>query len=304
MERGVPEEGVPPPSGAQAELSWADLSERLIARGMWLVPTTEFSDGTKLINHHVYVCGLGPGIVLEFHKQALGASAHIVRFHKDPVYKRASPIQERIKLQRKDNAELPWLLGRHLYSALAHNYDDSGMEPEPEPEPRPETGPEAGLQPVTEPEPEPLVETKLPDLGVPHEIEPLPEVQERIEALKRQPVMIRSNSEIQRQSSESPRSKTLDDLQLRRDLQVIMEGEGDKLDMWVDGASLEDTPRHMLVGTIVLVEGHGIGIVIEFTRVSLGDKILTLRAGRSLHTVDFKYPHVRQQVRAYKHQLM
>jgi hypothetical protein len=35
---------------------------------------------------------------------------------------------------------------------------------------------------------------------------------------------------------------------------------------WVDGASLQDTPRHMLVHATVLVREFGFGQVVEFTK--------------------------------------
>jgi hypothetical protein len=111
------EEGVPPPA---ASVAWEDTVRELTsgdgeggAGAQWELPCAEHDDGARLLGQRVYVRGHGPGLVLEFHKQSIGSSAHVILFDRPPGGGGGggSGVKERVKLLRKDNSEEPWLIG-------------------------------------------------------------------------------------------------------------------------------------------------------------------------------------------------
>jgi hypothetical protein len=60
--------------------------------------------GKELISYRVFVCGYGPGRVLSYTKASVGPSAHTVEFD-DPSWGKVM-----VRLRRKGNGELPWMV--------------------------------------------------------------------------------------------------------------------------------------------------------------------------------------------------
>jgi Ca2+-binding EF-hand superfamily protein len=310
--------------------SWEEEKQVRLAAG-WLDPHSfsEFDDGTRLVGQRVFVSGHGEGTVRAFRKQMSisGGSPHEVDFDD-------ADGRKEVKLRRKGNSETPWLLGPHIYASLATEWGDeeisfvvstitgqrysvsavrtdsivaikrhilqqagipiaaqrivrAGVELEDtqtladcgvadkeslhltlkltaEEARAGEDGTPPATETAAEPEPEP-------------EPEPQPSAEEQ---------------ELFLQQAEEARSHVVD---------IVPEADTD--DQWVDGSSLDDTPRHMLIDAEVLIElsdsmrrelysfegearaessprasPFARALVVGFTKKRIGD---------SVHTVDF-----------------
>jgi hypothetical protein len=124
---------------------WEETQERLLGAD-WEVPTSLHDDGPSLIGLRVYVEGHGSGSVLSFVRARLGPSSHEVTF--DAQVAGASAATRTVKLRRKGNSELRWLLrgGRGRRRGTS-----TQPEPEPEPEPATSGGGGGGGRPATPP---------------------------------------------------------------------------------------------------------------------------------------------------------
>lgn len=77
--------------------------EALLASG-YRRPGPEYDDGTRLVGRRIWVDGHGPGLCCEFQRAMVGVSSHLVRLDE-------TGTNVELKLERKGNRQLRWLLG-------------------------------------------------------------------------------------------------------------------------------------------------------------------------------------------------
>jgi hypothetical protein len=106
--------------------SWASLKRKLCTEGQWEEPSIEQTDadGDVLIGKIVYVMGFGEGTVVGFIKKKIGASQHTIQFQD-------RPREEKVKLRRKGNDKVPFLVKSVLSPTYRRTRTDLDNRREP-----------------------------------------------------------------------------------------------------------------------------------------------------------------------------